>query len=524
MCGIAGIIQPVGIAVDPSIIINMEQAIRHRGPDDRGFLCWGQGNDKVFVSRNIKSIGQGSCWLAHRRLSIIDSSNNGWQPMLSNDGKLAIIFNGEIYNYIELRHMLQDLGHHFQSSSDTEVLLIALKVWGVSVLEKLRGMFAFAMLDFEKGTILLARDHFGIKPLFYAHYRDGFVFSSEIKALLTLPDLSRQVNLSVVERYLNYGQSDGNEYTFFSKILQIPPAHYIQTSFRKPTELSANRYWMPGQLPPSQDTFDVAIERTRKLFFDSMRMHLRSDVPISATLSGGIDSSSIVCAMRNICDPSLQINTFSFVASGEKFNEETWINKIARNSVCSQHMLTLTPKIIMDSIEKVLMYQDEPVSSTSICAQFHLYKLIKQNGIKVALDGQGADEYLAGYPTFIATMIAEYIKLGKLFNSINLFKRAHNSTNLSDFDVVMRVVSNLVPQSLSNKMRRVIFSGREAGLILCADSVGLSMIKENRTNMAWQSALHQHLFISLTYSSLPQLLRYADRNSMASSVESRLPF
>ena len=524
MCGIAGIIQPLGKTVNAAYLMGMERALRHRGPDDLGFLSWRGGEATPALGRDAKELPDGCCWLAHRRLSIIDVSDGGSQPMMSADGKQAIVFNGEIYNYPELRQLLEAAGHSFQTDSDTEVLLASLKAWGSGALMRLKGMFALAMLDFSNGTVLLARDPFGIKPLYYTKFGDGIAFASEIKALLTLPGVSRRANLAVIRKYLENAKSDSGEQTFFADIHQIPAAYFATSSIGAPQKLHCQRYWTPAQLPPVEDSQSVATEKTRELFLDSVRMHMRSDVPVGAALSGGVDSSRVVSAMRQLGGAGLAIHAFSFTTPNETFDEEAWIDKMSDYASCQTHKIHANPSTTLADVESTLACQDEPVISTSICAQHQIFQLAQRHGIKVTLDGQGADEYLAGYPAFAASALAALIQKGRLLSAGRLFNQSRLDNNLPGSKTAMRTLFHLLPRPLAHRVHGMTTRRSTVGHLTCFDDQEDWAALANAPEDRYQSPVHRHLCESLTESSLPQLLRYADRNAMASSVESRLPF
>ncbi len=297
MCGIAGFITRNGHA-DAQRIPAVLQQLRHRGPDDHGYLLFGGG--KVESQRTgALSIENPEVILLHRRLSIIDLSESGWQPMSSRDGRYHVVFNGEIYNYLELKEELTALGHRFFTQSDTEVLIVAFKQWGAEALRRFIGMFAFALLDTLDRTLFLARDFFGIKPLYFRVTGECLAFASELKVLAELSPGALQVNPERLLLYLRHGTGDYGTSTLFADIQQLPPAHYMSVSLDDFTGAQPVRYRKPS-MGAIDISFDDAAGRIRELFLKNIRLHLRSDVPLGAALSGGIDSSSIVMAMRHV--------------------------------------------------------------------------------------------------------------------------------------------------------------------------------------------------------------------------------
>src|SRR5262245_40312187 len=292
MCGIAGIVtQKPGAraACAPAVL----QCLRHRGPDDQGWLRFAAG--KVEIGREwTEPLREPEVLLLHRRLSILDTTKSGWQPMGTPDGRYYVVYNGEIYNYKELRQELELAGHSFKSQSDTEVLLAAYAEWGKAALTRFIGMFAFALLDTERRTLLLARDFFGIKPLYYSSQDGAFVFGSEIKALLTFGLPGLEADPERLFLYLRYGITDSGSQTLFSRVQQLPVGHYLEISLDS-GDSKGQCYWQPED-KELDISFDEAAERVRELFLRSVELHLRSDVAVGAALSGGIDSSAIVMA------------------------------------------------------------------------------------------------------------------------------------------------------------------------------------------------------------------------------------
>src|SRR5262249_4515766 len=289
---------------------------------------------------------------------IIDLTAAGRQPMSSRDGRYHLVYNGEIYNYLELRSELQRLGHIFNTQTDSEVLLEAYAEWGAKALLRFVGMFAFAILDTTERTLFLARDFFGIKPLYYADSDESFAFASEIAPLLALTCAGRKVNPAALLLYLRHGLSDQGMNTLLSGINQLPGAHYMELALDRPCLARPIRYWTP-QLGGADLGFDDAAQRLRELFLDSIRLHLRSDVPVGAALSGGIDSSSIVAGMRCV-DPSLEIHTFSYIADDPSFSEECWVDLAAARAGAKVHKLRPTSKELVNDVEDLISAQEEP--------------------------------------------------------------------------------------------------------------------------------------------------------------------
>lgn len=523
MCGIAGIIPVSTVRLDSCLIPRILRHLEHRGPDDQGCLLFSR--DGARLCRNW--LGQepvAGPVLLHRRLSILDMTEAGRQPMGTPDGRYYIVFNGEIYNYLELRSELEILGYRFRSRSDTEVLLAAYAQWGTQVLARLVGMFAFAILDTRERVLFLARDFFGIKPLYYTFGRDGFAFASEIKTLLEFPWVSRMVNPERLYIYLRYGITDHGSETMFADIRQLPPAHYIKISLDIPGPANPVRYWEVDLGRRLDLSFAEAAERLRELFLETVRLHLRSDVPVGAALSGGIDSSSIVMAMRYLQGRDLELHTFSYVAGEPSISEEHWIDLVGQASGAVVHKVRLREEEVVADLEQLMYAQELPFGSTSIYAQYRVFRLAREAGIKVMLDGQGADEMLGGYRYNLAARLASLLRRGKWVDAGRFLLKASKWPGASHLWLMLGTVDFLMPLSLQAPARRLI--GKDlAPSWLNADwfrerGVAPKILNYTHGN----DVLREYLYRTLSETSLPNLLRFEDRNSMAFSIESRVPF
>lgn len=520
MCGIAGLVlaKPMlGFAW----LRGLSSSLIHRGPDDEGYLVWAE--EGILRGRGVPDVPF-RLGLAHRRLSIIDLSENGWQPMGSVDGRYFVVFNGEIYNFRELRQELEALGYEFRSSSDTEVLLYAYVHWGTAFLKRLRGMFAFAILDVQKNHLLLARDFFGIKPLYFARWREGIAFASEIPALLRLPWLSRRVNPNRLYAFLRFGLTDYGEETLFLDINQVPPAHYLEIDVGNLAIKGPFPYWDIDLTRRSSLSFVEARDNLRELFLESVRLHLRSDVPVAATLSGGVDSSSIVSVVRHL-QPSEELHVFSFMADDPSVNEELWVRIVAERTRAVVHPVRVHPEEMVHEVDRLIQAQGEPFGSTSIYAQHRVFRQVKETGIKVVLDGQGADEMLAGYDAYASARLASLILRGRLLGAsrfgLNVVKRL-------GLRALIRLGRYLLPPWMQGVARRLVGEDfvpawlEESWFIERGVELGGGLISD--CGIKSQDVLRAELYKSLRHSSLPMLLRYEDRNSMFYSVESRVPF
>jgi asparagine synthase (glutamine-hydrolysing) len=459
--------------------------------------------------------------LLHRRLSILDLTSAGRQPMGTPDGRYWIVFNGEIYNYLELRKELEELGHRFHTRTDTEVLLASFVEWGSSCLNRLIGMFAFAILDIGGRKLFLARDGFGIKPLYYANWQDGFAFASEIPPLLQLPGIDRTVNAARFYGYLRYGMTDYGEETLFEHVRQLPPAHYLEVLVDQPWSMQPERYWQIDLTQKTDLSFQDAADALRDHFVDSVRLHLRSDVPVGAALSGGIDSSSIVSVMRHL-DPGLEIHAFSYIADDPAISEESWVDIVGRASRLTVHKVWVTPEELLSDLRHLITAQGEPFGSTSMYAQWRVFQAARETGIKVMLDGQGADELLGGYPYYRFAQLSSFLRQGRWGKALELGRYTSGLTPTGLRSTVLAIASYFLPTVLKKCAKGLVnnvptwlnaawFNDR------AYEMSGLSYTDRRET-------LRQVLHETVTKSSLPQLLRYEDRNSMAFSIESRVPF
>ncbi|TLS76035.1 asparagine synthase (glutamine-hydrolyzing) [Mariprofundus erugo] len=519
MCGIFGVALAGRSDFQLATYIDL---LNHRGPDDHGWLVWDRESGTHKGRQHDHPAG--NLFLGHTRLSILDLSQEGWQPMSSDDGRFHIVFNGEIYNYQELREELKALGRRFHSHSDTEVLLQACMQWGQKALPKLIGMFAFAFFNSESGTLMLARDHFGIKPLFFSRWKGGFAFASEIAPLLRLPDVSKLLNVNRTYEYLQFGSSDYGCETMLRDIEQLPAAHSMQINLADVSITSPQAYW---QLDCSRNldiSFEEASQRLRSLFLDSVALHLRSDVPVGAALSGGIDSSAIVCAIRHL-QPDSEIHAFTYVAEDEALSEKSWAGIVARHVDATMHCVEPAAADLVHDMDRLISTQGEPFGSSSIYAQNRVFQLASEAGIKVMLDGQGADEMLAGYPGYAGCRLASQLKHGQLLQAWRFLQHVGRLPGRRRIDTVNKAIGYFIPSHWQGFARRL--ANRE----LLSDWLDAGWLQQAGVQPHvpnWQPSgrdcLRHELANSLLQVAIPGLLRYEDRNSMAHSIESRVPF
>jgi asparagine synthase (glutamine-hydrolysing) len=519
MCGIAGIISPTRRVISGRVLQSILQRLAHRGPDGAGWLVGDEHQVITHTTLERETIGQ--VWLLHTRLSILDISEAGRQPMSTRDGRYHITFNGEIYNFKELRSELEQVGYSFETGTDTEVLLQAYAHWGPAMLPRLIGMFGFAIYDLKNKKVFLARDFAGIKPLYYSSWQGCLAFASEIKAFFNLPGFQPYLNAEALYDYLRFGVSDYKAQTLFGGVYQLLPGTSAELSLEDPTHLDTNVYWDLTQNPQSDLSFEQAAEQLREIFLNSVRLHLRSDVPVGATLSGGIDSSSIVCAMRKL-EPGVNFRTYSYIADDGAISEEKWIDTINANGNSRQaRKIHCSSESLLNDMGSLIAAQDLPFGSTSIYAQFKVFERAKEDGIKVLLDGQGADEILAGYPVYLMVQLASLIRSGKMGKAVQL---ATNLRRRKDANKLwLHLGRYLPPQNMQPALWKLFNVG------LMPEWLNSQWFRERGVTgrdprISAKRRLKEELANDLRVDVIPRLLRYADRNSMAHSVENRVPF
>jgi asparagine synthase (glutamine-hydrolysing) len=508
------------------VLARMGDSLEHRGPDGEGYLPGTLGADPL----RRHSREQITAWdgkpppvgFAHRRLTIIDLSERSDQPMVDSSGDYAIAYNGEVYNYLELREELAGLGHSFQSDGDTEVVLEAYKEWGPDCVQRFVGMWAFAIVDRPQRTVLLSRDRFGIKPLYYVRVGDGLYFASEIKALLQVPGLATEPNQEILGRYLLTGAVDFSEQTFFRGITSLPPAHNLELSLDRAPDPRPARYWC---YPPQNGKIASAeaAERLRGLLEDSVRVHARSDVPVGTCLSGGLDSSSIVCVAESLRAagqiPQYTHSAFGYLPHDEAFSERRHMESVVDSTGARMFFVDTPVDRFVEKLLSIVRQQDEPFGSTSIAAQWFVFEAARREGMKVMLDGQGADEVLGGYHSFFPTLGSQLLRHWRLL-AYARFDREHRALLSRPPLPASGVASSLMPPPARRIVRR-----REVPL---PPAAGLMSPQLRGLASRWHpprmpGSLQEHLLLNTASVGLPSLLRVEDRNSMAHSIEARVP-
>jgi asparagine synthase (glutamine-hydrolysing) len=510
MCGFVGLFSTSHSQVSDNEIEKALNLIKHRGPDSSG--------------QNTYRLSGGQLSLGFRRLAIIDLSPSANQPFLSSNGNLTVVFNGEIYNYLELRSDLRSKGHVFKTNSDTEVLVNAWHEWGKDAIPKLVGMFSFVILDKEKEVICCVRDAYGIKPFFYKVEDQNLIFASEIKPIQSLSTGSPKINTELAMDYILGGEYDRSKGTFFAGVSQLEPGHFMEIDLRRGVKsLRTKRWWYPSVREDLNISFSDAAERLREEFCNSVEMHLRSDVRVATALSGGLDSSAIVCVIRKL-RPDLDIHTFSYIASNPKIDESKWVDLVNRRTNSIPHKIEIKTDDFRKDLDDLIVSQGEPFGSTSLYAQYRIYQAAHEAGVTVMLDGQGADELLAGYFGYPESRIRTLIEKGdwlKLVTFISEWSKwpDRNSSYL---------LKSTMKYSLPVQIQRILDVplARRGNLnFLNRQFEGPSRFADVYPNDSWgQRRLTQRLLKEQSNGALVALLRHADRNSMRWSIESRVPF
>lgn len=508
MCGILG-----GFTnsknITPSRIRSALFLLKNRGPDDSGFLI---ENDFEHID----------LFLGHTRLSIIDLSSAGKQPMSSANNRFRIVFNGEIYNYKELRDTLKSKGYSFLTNTDTEVLISAWEEWGESCLQKLDGMFAFVIYDKQKKQLFCVRDQFGIKPLFYSISKDSFYFASQIDVLFKLNQRKKYADLQKSYDYLVYGYYDNDDKTFYKDVKNLRPGTYLRIDLGHHYSSQLVKWYVPNTKIKNQISFEDATEKVREQFLQNIKLQLRSDVPIGIALSGGIDSASIACGVRYL-EPDAEINTFSYIAKNSEVSEEHWVDTVNNYIGAKSHKVVAGPDDLIREIDKLIFSQGEPFASTSIYAHFKVCELAKSFGIKVALEGQGADELLAGYRGYPVERIQSLLINKDITSLVTFMQKWSSYPGRSMNEALKFLIGSLLTDNMKTRFLRKNPKWINPE-ILEKEFVNKDNFLNNINYKKTSRRVIDRLCFSLQENGLPQLLRHGDRNSMNFSVESRVPF
>ena len=554
MCGLAGII---GSDENNSLSIKkMCDVIQHRGPDDAGYAIF-QGKNldprlfgdqdtprTVYDARltysptlpiNNNTLTDIRVVLGHRRLSIVDLSALGHQPMCSIDGRYWISYNGEVYNYIELRVELEGKGHKFLSNSDTEVILAAYAEWGAECLARFNGMWGLAILDRQRHTLFLARDRFGVKPLYYWISPRGFLtFASEIKQFTVLPGWHARINGQRAYDYLVWFPTDHTDETLFDRVYQLPPGASAMLDINSWQEgVSADgrislRQWYHLKAEDFNGDFHEAIDEFRRLFTDAVRIRLRADVSVGFALSGGVDSSSVVCVANQLLGQQgsgAVPKTFSMCADDEILNERRWADMVVAATHADATYISPSSEGLFDVLPSMTWHQDEPFGSPAVSAQWCVFREASAAAIKVLLGGHGSDEPLAGYPPFYTPMFTSLARRGKF---LTILQEALALRQLYGYGLLFAprlLLKSILPMASIQALKRAIGKDQSRPSWINFDRLNATphdpFLKVRAHGNQSIPELSRNL---LTIAPSPMVLHYEDRNSMAHSFETRMPF
>jgi asparagine synthase (glutamine-hydrolysing) len=553
MCGITGYISNNNNSkISENLIIQkMTNSLKHRGPDDEGYalfnanatqLCYGNDTPQIVKESHFpyspkipieNALSQGNnLALGHRRLSIIDLSPAGHQPMSYDADNLCCVYNGEIYNYIEIRNELMALGHTFISGSDTEVLLASYKEYGIRCLEKFNGMWAFVIYDKAKNILFGARDRFGVKPLYFSLQNDFFAFASEPKALLTIPQNKPQINQSAVYEYLALATIENQTNGFYENILELLPSELFVFDINS-FKLTCKKYY---SLQVNTEThkldrkqFEVYSKNVQEHLFNAIELRLRSDVPIGFCLSGGLDSSTLVSIAdllhkkNNIKQLGVSINAFTAINDDLEKDESKWAQLVVDHCNVSWHQAQCNSVDLLVELPKIIYQQDVPLVSTGTYAQYKVMQRASECKIPILIDGQGGDELFAGYLQFFVSQCLNFIKRGDFISLYNELKRIQNSPISGKLYVVNCI--KIFAESLPIELKKIIFKKSKPEMKWIHSDFEKwykteISLKGNFNSMDVNSLLKGHF----TDYYLKGLLRWEDRCSMAFGIESRTPF
>jgi asparagine synthase (glutamine-hydrolysing) len=541
MCGIVGVAAPRA-AVSAGDVVRMNDTLRHRGPDDEGYLAVSfdtdsvielSGRDSQVQLPRIESIETTpDLVLGHRRLSVVDISPAGHQPMSSHDGERWIVYNGEIYNHDSLRERLRQCGRSFTSLTDTEVVLAAYEQWGVDCVDHLDGMWAFVIYDHRERKLFGARDRFGVKPLYFAFTDEFFGFASEIKALLDLPFVDRRLNRGAVFEALVFAGLTSSDEDLFDGIVELMPAHAFTLDLKawrldrwRYYDLQVNRGFEAYRPERAAEYAD----QVRELLTDSVRRRMRADVPLGTCLSGGIDSSSLVCLGDRLLRDNQRFGTlpdqqvFSACYPQPDIDERRWAEMVVRTTEASWHQVFPTADDMLEDIEELAYHHDLPFMSPSQYSQFRVMGLARERGMTVLLDGQGGDELFTGYSLFYEVFLYELLAHGDVAGFVREWWALEHSPmgrRSGTLALMKQIRRHALPYRFVLAHRR----RRKGPLAILAPEFW----SEHRDR--WEllherdfGSLNDMLFELFSRQKLGHLLRYEDRSSMRFSIESRTP-
>ncbi|MCF6330704.1 MAG: asparagine synthase (glutamine-hydrolyzing) [Sulfurimonas sp.] len=502
MCGIVGFISSEKINDD--VFSKMLHSIDHRGPDDNGYNHIEEFNKNIF--------------LGHTRLSILDTSSHGHQPMISEDENFVLIYNGEVYNYIEIKEELVLKGYIFDSTSDTEVVLKAFIEWGNNCFSKFNGMWALAIYDKNNKKMILSRDRVGKKPLYYYKDDEKFIFASEIKAILDYPNLNIKPNMKKIYRYLstNYRYIDIDTESYFENIYQIEKSSFVEIDLD--INMKTKKYWELKEFNNYHKKENDVIDEFRELMIDSVRLRLRSDVPVGCFLSGGMDSTSIMSIAYKVL--KTPIMAFSGITGEEKgiYDESEYINEVIKDTNAKYKFIKPDPADIFDTVNEMLDYHDEPICTVTWYSLYLIVKNMKDANVPVVLNGHGGDELLAGYWDHYQYNFYDIKDNDRLEYEIKHWHNNHNR-NMNEISTNQKMIERVL-----NKEQKEIDRFTDYSYVFNQDFQNENNLNIELDSIKCDSLLTKRMYKELFYETVPASLRAEDRNTMAHSIESRSPF
>ena len=510
MCGIAGFISSYDKEDIYDSVGKMLDTIIHRGPDGYG----------------IREFGKRVC-LGHRRLAILDLSDDGLQPMQYAE-RYWVTFNGEIYNYIELREELQDKGLSFTTQTDTEVLIAAYSVWGEKCVEHFNGMWAFAIYDTVNKTLFCSRDRYGVKPFYYELTDERFVFASEIKEILAVKQDRPRANRDNLIAFLTNGTLDANDNTMFDGIKQLVGGHNLVFDCSE-HKIRIYKWYDLSKIDLNNNNKEENYKRFADEFIRAVRLRLRADVPVGSCLSGGLDSSAIVCTVHEILKnqgkEEIQY-TVSSCFEDKAYDEQEYIDAVVNETGVKSYRVFPDMQDVFAELDNIIWHMDEPFASTSIFAQWNVFREARKRGLTVMLDGQGSDEQLAGYTPFYKVLFLDLLKKGrfvKLGKEISAYKKMRSDSESSaTWELLASTVLTLLfPDTFRYKMNK-LFRKHNSGMPFPDKYYDIATSRSGWEGYDKRDP-QKYIYTSLNYG-LRALLHYEDRDSMAFSIESRVPF
>ncbi len=510
MCGIAACIKKTG-HIDRNRFDRMVDIISYRGPNDRG----------VYFDDGLA--------LGHRRLSIIDLSADGHQPFEKIDD-YVLIFNGEIYNYIELRNELSQKGYHIKTQTDTEIIIHSYIEWGNECVRHFNGMWSFVLYDKRNNRLFCSRDRFGVKPFYYTDQEGMFLIASEIKQFFEMLKEKPRANKDMLLRYIIRGTNDVPPYTMFEDIYQLEPGYNMVYELESHSFLK-ERYYDISDSKETNIKYEDACAKFKDAFFEAVKLRLRSDVPVGYFLSGGLDSSAIVCAADKIIgnasvnDGFKEQHTISSCFEDKNYDEQEYMDEVIKATDITSHKIFPNTDNLWNDLDKIIWHMDEPLGSTSTYAQWSVCKAAKENGLTVMLDGQGADEQLAGYTDFYTVLFVNAIKKCKfkyLKKEIDAYLalRANSEKHISSRAVILSAIRECFTPGAIHRHIKKVYLEKVAKI-----PFDKKLIKQVvSSELIYPQGKPRNYIKTYMENELLQLLHRCDRNSMAFSIESRLPF